>query len=275
MERTHWEPGLVAENDVLRVEGVDLAVRWLWPAKPERGTPTLVLLHEGLGCIAMWRQFPARLAAATGRTVLLYDRRGYGRSAADPSRRGVDYLHRAAFDELPALLDAADVEEPLLVGHSDGGTIALLYASRHPVTAVVTEAAHVYVEQEALAGIRRAVQHFQNLDLAERLARYHGDKTNKVFSDWSDTWLADSFRNWNIEDCLGEVTCEVLLLQGEQDEYASKQHPQRILEQLAGVAEVVLLPDCGHSPHLQAAQATLQAMTAFITRQQRPADAVC
>lgn len=239
----------IAEDLELEVDGARLAARRFSQPTAAAESPTLVFLHEGLGCIGAWRSFPARLVAATGLPALLYDRRGYGRS--DPIDRpwGRDYLHRAALDELPAVLAASGVERPLLIGHSDGGTIALLYAARHDPAGVVTEAAHVYVEQAARDGIRRTIDWWEHGDLRQRLERLHGPNTEIVFRSWADTWLAPWFDDWSIVGELADVTCPALVIQGADDEYATPEHLDEIAARLGGTVIVELIAGCGHSPH--------------------------
>ena len=259
---------MLAEDLELELGGARIAAHRLrlpgTPPSPAR--PVLVFLHEGLGCIEMWKSFPARLAAATGCPALLYDRRGNGRSSPLSEPRGIDYLHRAALDELPAVLEACGVTRPILVGHSDGGSIALLYASQHPARGLIAEAAHVHVEEQALIGIRQMVRQWQSSPVHRLLHRYHGDKTEALFAAWADTWLAPWFRGWTIEDCLPAVTCPALVLQGLEDEYATPAHAKLIRARLGGEAEVLLLPGCARSPRLQAEEATLAAAIRFVRK---------
>ena len=255
----------VKESTIELPGGVHLAIQRVEPSERSGDSPTLVFLHEGIGCIRMWKKFPEQLVAATGCPGLIYDREGYGGS--DPLRevRASDYMHRAAFEELPAVLEACGVSNPLLIGHSDGGTIALLYASRFPVRALITEAAHIFVEgAAALGGIRKVLKLWHSGKVEPRLARYHGEKTGDVFFAWADTWTAPWFRDWSIRECLPDVSCPVLLIQGAEDEYASDGHLYAIADGLGGPAETVLVPQCGHSPHLERREAVLTLMRDFI-----------
>ncbi|GAB3830472.1 alpha/beta fold hydrolase [Hymenobacter jeollabukensis] len=258
----------VTETDVL-LDGYALRVQRLLPpdvaATPR---PTLVFLHDSLGCIRLWRDFPARLAAATGCPALVYDRRGYGQSAPfDGPARHNDYLADEAL-VLRQLLDACGIARAILFGHSDGGSIALLAAARYParVAAVLTEGAHVFVEDLTLAGIRAAQQQYYGTNLPERLARYHGSKTDAVFHAWADTWLRPAFRSWNIEAELPRIQCPVLVLQGEADEYGTVAQVEAIARQVSGPAEAVLLPGAAHSPHKEAPNETLRLATDFVRR---------
>jgi pimeloyl-ACP methyl ester carboxylesterase len=242
-------PKLTVEDHDVDAAGARLAVRRLRPPMSPADAPTMVFLHEGLGCIESWRAFPAQLVAATGLPAMVYDRRGYGRS--DPLARpwNIDYLHRAAVEELPAVLAACGIERPLLVGHSDGGSIALLYAAHRCPVGVVTEAAHVFVEQAARDGIRRTLEWWDTGDLRPLLERHHGPKTEAIFRSWADTWLAPWFDGWSIVDDLAKVTCPALLLQGSGDEYATPEHLDEIAARLGGTVTVELIAECGHSPH--------------------------
>ena len=227
--------------------------------------PLLVFLHEGLGCIAMWKGFPERLCAATGCAGLVYDRQGYGLSSPQPAPRTIHYLHQYALFELPALLrHLAPGRDHIVVGHSDGGSIALIYAAGRPagLRAVVTAAAHVFVEDVTLDGIRTAVEAHADGKL-RGLARYHGDKAGQVFTSWADTWLALPFKHWNIEYLLPAIACPLLAVQGSGDQYGTQAQLDAIESATPG-ARQLLLPGCGHSPHLEQSEATVQAMAAFI-----------
>lgn len=255
---------IVVEDFVVEAGDGRLAARWIRPVESPDRLPTMVFLHEGLGSIESWRSFPQTLVRATGLPALVFDRRGYGRSGPGWEPWGRDYLHRFALDELPAVLDVCSVESPLLVGHSDGGSVALLFAAHHSAVAVVALAAHVFVEQEAREGIRRTVALWQGGDLESRLRRVHGVKTASVFWHWADTWLAPWFDDWNIADELAGIQCPVLLLQGDRDEYATPDHLEAIATGVSGSVRRVLLPDCGHAPHLQSRSAVSKEIEAFV-----------
>lgn len=228
--------------------------------------PPLVFLHEGLGSIGQWRDFPESLCAATGRHGFVYDRLGHGGSDPLTGPRTVRYLHDEALETLPLVLDALGLERSVLIGHSDGGTIALLFAAEHPerVGAVITEAAHVFVEEETVRGIREAVELYRTTDLRQRLARYHGEKTDTVFSGWAETWLSAEFREWNVESFLPRVACPLLVIQGAGDRYGTPAQVEAIVRQAAGPAEAFLVPDCGHVPHQEARERILPAMARFV-----------
>lgn len=241
-----------------RIEVLDM------PAARE-GLPTLVLLHEGLGCITMWRDFPAKLAAATGCRTIAYSRPGYGASDPHPAPRQPDYMHREAREILPAVLAALAVERPLLVGHSDGGSIALIFAASFPELPVglVVMAPHEFVEAETLAGIRAARDIWRDSDWPQKLARYHRDAP-RVFADWNDCWLSPAFRDWNIEDCLPAIRCPVLAIQGCDDEYATMRQIEAIAAAVPGT-QLLALADCGHSPQRDQEAAVLAALSEFVS----------
>ena len=248
----------------ITVEGLRLEFRDI-PAT-DANTPTLVLLHEGLGCVAMWRDFPQKLAAATGCRTVVFSRAGYGHSEAYAEPRTPRYMHHEGEVMLPAFLDALGIERPVLVGHSDGGSIALIFAGAFPARplGVAVMAPHEFVEDITLAGIRAARRVWESSDWPQKLARYHHDAP-RVFSDWNDTWLSPAFRDWNIEAYLPRIACPVLALQGEDDEYATMRQIEVIGEVVPGT-EVLKLPACGHSPQRDQEAAVLSALAAFVSR---------
>ena len=229
--------------------------------------PTLVFLHEGLGSLAMWRDFPAKVAAATGCQTLVYSRYGYGESDLLVEPFGVRYMHDEALVALPELLDKLEIDKPVLVGHSDGGSIALIHAggAGRNVAGLILMAPHVFVEDISIASIAQAKVTFQTTDLAQKLGRYHRDPAT-TFRGWNDIWLHPDFRAWNIEAYLPKVSCPVLALQGADDEYGTPAQVEAIRRQAAGEVEVRMLADCRHSPHKDQPQATLEAMAGFIER---------
>jgi pimeloyl-ACP methyl ester carboxylesterase len=230
--------------------------------------PTLVLLHEGLGSVALWRDFPARLAQATACRTLIWSRLGHGDSAALVAPRTPRYLHEEALQRLPPLLSALAIERPVLVGHSDGGSIALLHAAARPdqVRGVVVLAPHEFVEEKALLGIRLAGESYASTgsDWRRKLARYHRDP-DAIFQAWRDIWLAPEFRAWDIRDCLPNIRCPVLAIQGEDDEYATMRQIECIAEAAADV-ELLRLVDCRHSPHRDKPQAVVEAICRYLDR---------
>jgi pimeloyl-ACP methyl ester carboxylesterase len=226
--------------------------------------PALVFLHEGLGSVRLWRDFPDRLAAATGRRALVYSRAGHGDSYVPDAPRTPRFMHEEALDVLPGLLEAHGIERPVLVGHSDGGSIALIHASRHPVTGLVVLAPHVFVEDLSVASIAEARDTFETTDLRDRMARHHRD-AEATFRLWNDIWLAPEFRDWNIEDVLAGVTAPVLAIQGAHDQYGTLAQIDAIAAGVGGPFERAVL-DARHAPHLEAPEETLRAATEFILR---------
>lgn len=247
--------------------GERLQVRLLRPLHldPEDESPTLVLLHEALGCIAHWRDFPDALARATGLPVLLYDRCGFGGSQPLEVPRGMNY-HEREVESLHGLLDVCAVKRPILVGHSDGATVALLYAATFPQRplAVISEAAHLFVEEETLAGIRAAVGLWHTTDFRDRLMRYQGEHTDRVFSAWTETWLDPEFRGWTVEARMHNLTCPVLAIQGEDDEFGTERQLLAICSTVAGPCRRRLIPACGHNPHREAGAKVLEEINDFL-----------
>jgi pimeloyl-ACP methyl ester carboxylesterase len=212
--------------------------------------PLLVFLHEGLGSVAMWKDFPDRLCAAANVRGLVYSRPGYGQSTprAPDERWQPDYMHRQATEVLPAFLAALSISEPAwLFGHSDGGSIALLHAARHPAAGVVAVAPHVFVEDLSIASIEKARDAYEATDLRARLARHHADP-DSAFRGWNDAWLSPAFRHWNIESDIAAITCPVLAVQGEADEYGTVAQIEAIAARLPKT-RLLVIADCGHSPH--------------------------
>ncbi len=248
--------------------GCRLRVKRIEPesASDSMDKPTLVFLHEGLGCIEMWRDFPETLCKSAGCHGLVYDRKGYGRSEKYEGPWPVNYLHIESLLYLPAVLQVCSIDNAVLVGHSDGGTIALITAATHAnlIRGIITEAAHIFVEKITIEGIHKAVQMFETTSLKEKLARYHNENTMTIFYRWADRWLSPEFRSWNIREELQNITCPLLLLQGEDDEYGTRAQVEGIAAGVSGPVNVKLIPDCGHTPHFQAKDTVLTEMTRFI-----------
>lgn len=251
-----------------RGRAVSIEHRWIAPERTER--PLMVFLHEGLGSVSMWRDFPQRLCEAADLRGLVYSRPGYGRSSprAADEHWAPDFMHRQAHEVLPALLEALGVDSakspPWLLGHSDGGSIALLHAARWPtrVAGAIVLAPHIQVEDLSIASIAQARIAYETTDLRTRLARHHDDP-DSAFRGWNDIWLHPDFRAWTIEDEIGSITCPLLAVQGLDDEYGT-------LEQIRGIArrvpqtELLELPECGHSPHKDQPAALIAAVCQFM-----------
>ena len=228
--------------------------------------PTLVFLHEGLGSVAMWRDFPSRVAHATNCNALVYSRYGYGNSAPLRELRTVSYMHDEALAALPALLGEFAVDRPILVGHSDGGSIALIHAGEagRRVGGLVLMSPHVFVEDISITSIAAAKVAYETSDLRGKLARYHAD-VDSAFWGWNRIWLDPDFRRWNIEDCLPRISCPVIAVQGEDDEYGTLEQLARI-GRLVADAELLTLKDCRHSPHRDQPEPVIEAITFFVDR---------
>jgi pimeloyl-ACP methyl ester carboxylesterase len=226
----------------------------------------MVFLHDSLGCVETWRDFPRCLAERVGLDALIYDRRGYGQSSPFGRKaRTTTYLHEEA-EVLFMLLAALSIEQVVLFGHSDGGSIALIAAAQRPsqVIGVITEGAHVFVEDVTLAGICDARRKSASTNLRERLERYHGAKTDEVVSAWIDTWLSPEFREWNIESCLRQVTCPVLAIQGAEDEYGTSAQVEAIVGGVGIRARSLMIPGASHTTHRDAPETVLGASAEFI-----------
>jgi pimeloyl-ACP methyl ester carboxylesterase len=244
-------------------------VEYQWIAPERSAAPLVVFLHEGLGSVSMWRDFPARLCDALNWRGLVYSRPGYGRSTPRPTNEpwALDFMHRQALEVLPALLEASGVDTlqqpPWLFGHSDGGSIALIHAAHFPdcVAGAVVLAPHILVEDISLRSIEQARVAFEQGDLRERLARHH-DNPDSAFGGWNSAWLSPGFRNWNLNAELPHIRCSLLAVQGLNDEYGT-------LEQIRGIAraapqtQLLELPQCGHSPHRDQPDALIAAVQRF------------
>jgi pimeloyl-ACP methyl ester carboxylesterase len=230
----------------------------------EPALPAIVLLHEGLGSVSLWRDLPARLHERTRCTVVAYSRYGYGRSDPFAEPREPRYMHHEGEVVLPALLAAVGVERPVLFGHSDGASIALIYAGSHPdgARALVLEAPHVFVEELSVRSIAAAKHTFATTDLATRLGRHHADAAT-TFAGWNDIWLDPRFRDWNIESYVARVTCPVLLIQGRNDQYGTVAQLESIASRISGT-RTLLVPDAGHSPHRDAPELVLDHVATFV-----------
>jgi pimeloyl-ACP methyl ester carboxylesterase len=248
----------------LTAGGRRLDFRWIPPAR--EGRPTLVFLHEGLGSVELWKDFPDRVAEASGCGTLVYSRAGYGTSDPADLPRRVDYMHREALDVLPDVLAAQGIEAPVLVGHSDGASIALIHAGAgNPVRGLVLMAPHVFVEELTVESIAQAKVAWTTTDLPRKLGRYHAD-VEAAFRGWNDIWLHPDFLAWNIEDSLPGVRCPVLTIQGADDEYGTAAQLDAIERGVGGPAERLWLEDCRHSPHRDRPDATLEAIVRFADR---------
>lgn len=250
--------------------GHRLEYKWIRPRartarRPPDAMPVLVFLHEGLGSVAMWKDFPDLVVEATGCCALVYSRYGYGKSDRLTQPRAVDYMHREALEALPQVLDALSIRDPVLIGHSDGASVSIIYAGSglQRVRGLVLMAPHVFVEDITVAAIAQAKTAFETRALAAKLSRYHEDAAG-AFRGWSDIWLHPDFRSWNIEACLPRITVPALLIQGEDDQYGTMAQIEALERQLGGPVETAVLARCAHSPHVDQTEGTLAAIAEFI-----------
>jgi pimeloyl-ACP methyl ester carboxylesterase len=245
--------------------GREVRLEYEWVGKPRgAGTTEVVFLHEGLGSISMWKDFPRALCERNGFAGFVFSRYGYGRSTPKPAdeRWASDFMHRQADEVLPALFATVGIDTPWLFGHSDGGTIALLHAARHHVAGVVAVAPHLFVEEISVESIARTLKAFESGDLRAGLARHHDDP-DSAFRGWYDAWLAPEFRDWNIEHEIESITCPVLAAQGEGDEYGTLEQIRAIARRLPQT-ELLVLADCGHSPHRDQPETLAREVGRFI-----------
>ena len=234
------------------------------PSDPEASRPAPILLfHDSLGCVELWRSFPEKLAVATGRRVVAYDRLGFGHSDPHPDQLGLDFVADEARNAVPQLCDALGIGEFVTCGHSAGGGMAVATAAQWPgrCRALVTIAAQAFVEDRTLAGISLARRDFQDPANLARLARYHGDKARWIADAWIETWLSPAFADWTLDRSLAGVRCPVLAIHGDLDEYGSTRHPQRIAQ---GRGETLILPGIGHVPHREAEGELVAAIAGFL-----------
>jgi len=254
----------------LDIDGRSQRLEYAWIGAECNDAPVIIFLHEGLGSLAMWRDYPQALCAAAGARGLVYSRYGYGRSTPRPATEkwSVEFMHAQAEVVLPALFEELGIEDPpWLFGHSDGGSIALLYAAAFPnrVAGLVVVSPHVFVEEVTVASIERARVAFASSDLRLRLLRYHVDP-DSAFHGWNDIWLDPAFRAWNIEDRLPLIRCPLLAVQGEDDEYGTMAQVGAIAR-LVPRSRLLMLPACGHSPHRDQPAALTAAIVGFLREQ--------
>jgi pimeloyl-ACP methyl ester carboxylesterase len=247
----------------LAADGRQLEYRWIPPH--HRGKPPLVLLHEGLGSAELWRDFPDRLAHRTGSGALVYSRYGYGRSDVLGGPRDIHYLEHEALTSLTAVLAALRIGSPVLIGHSDGATIALIHAAdgRWPVRGLVLEAPHVFVEDVTIQGIAGARVAYESGTLRDKLQPWHTD-VDATFNGWADVWLQPRFREWNIKRHLSGIRCPTLVIQGEDDLYGTVAQVEAIQRGISGPVETLALQGCGHAPHAERPEEVLDAMARFV-----------
>ena len=251
-----------------RVVANGASLEWALCGPEDPGAPVIVLLHEGLGCLALWRAFPEQLAQHTGCRVFAYSRAGYGRSDAASLPRPLDYMTREALACLPDILAAIDAPRLMLLGHSDGASIAAIYAGRvadERLCGMVLMAPHFFTEPQGLAEIAAARDAFLTTTLKARMAKYHTDPV-ATFRGWNDAWLDPGFRAWNIEAVIESFRVPVLALQGREDQYGTLAQIEAVRRKSPAEVELVVIENCRHSPHFDQPKATLEAISAFLQR---------
>jgi len=257
---------LTSGMPVVKAAGRSLSYEWI--EGDGRAKPTLIFLHEGLGSIRQWRDFPVKAVAATGCRALVYDRYGYGQSdvLAEP-RRSVRFMHDEALVSLPELRKKLGLDDAILVGHSDGASIALIHAGAgHQARGLAVMAPHVFIEPVCIDSIQKAANTFETTDLPARLGRYHRD-ARKTFYGWADVWLDPEFERWDIrDDYLPKVRAPVLAIQGVQDEYGTMAQLDEIEARVAGPCELLKLEDCGHTPFRDQPEKTFAAVSCFVDK---------
>lgn len=230
--------------------------------------PTIVFLHDSLGSVQLWRDFPEKLTEATQCNVLIYDRLGYGESfPMTTHERENNYMELEA-DALNDLLFELNINKTILFGHSDGGTIALIAASKYPekIKAVICEAGHIFVEDITVNGVEEALKAYKTTNLPERLQKYHGEKVETIVKAWTEIWLSEKFKSWNIEYLLKDITSPLLFIQGEADEYGTLEQVEKTVSQVSGIAEKFIIPNIGHTPHKESPEIVLNKSIEFIEK---------
>ncbi|MDR3022601.1 alpha/beta hydrolase [Chryseobacterium sp.] len=253
----------MTENKIINVEGQNLYTEY---NNTFENKSTIVFLHDSLGSVQLWRDFPAKLSEITQCNTLAYDRLGYGKSDPMPTHeRQVNYMELEA-DILNSLLAEMNIDDAILFGHSDGGTIALITAAKYPkrVKTVICEAGHIFVEDVTLKGVYDAWEAYKTTNLPERLQKYHGDKVEMLFRAWTETWTREDYRTWNIEYLLKHITCPLLFIQGEADEYGTLDQVEKTVTQVRGSAEKYIIPNVGHTPHKEVPELVLEKAAVFI-----------
>jgi pimeloyl-ACP methyl ester carboxylesterase len=256
----------LSDQGFLDLGSMRLEYRMIGP-RPD-AAPTIVMLHEGLGCVGLWGDFPDRLAAATGAGVFVYSRAGYGKSSPARLPRPLSFMHDEARQVLPRLLDAIGFRRGLLAGHSDGASIAAIYAGSvqdHRVRGLALIAPHFLTEDMGIAEIARAKEAYATTDLRQKLARWHADVDN-AFKGWNDAWLDPQFRTWDITDTLAYIRVPILIVQGDNDQYGTVRQIETAQAECYCPVDVALLPGARHAPHREAPAATLTAISEFANR---------
>jgi pimeloyl-ACP methyl ester carboxylesterase len=256
----------LATKGILDIDAAKLEYRMIGPSAAQ--APTLVLLHEGLGSVDLWGEFPDKLAAATGAGVFVYSRQGYGTSSKISLPRPLDYMHKEGLEVFPKILEAIGFQRGILIGHSDGASIATIYAGGvqdHRIRGISLIAPHFVVEDVSIASIENAKTAFETGDLRAKLSKWHQD-VDGAFKGWNDAWLNSGFRKWDISESLGYIRVPVQIVQGDKDQYGTKRQIEIAEEECYCPVDVTMLPGVGHTPHRDAAEATIKAVADYANR---------
>lgn len=254
-------------TNMLKVNNVSLETAWYGPSPDD--AVTIIFLHEGLGCVQMWRYFPENVAKGTDCGVFLYSRKGYGRSDSCKLPLPLTFMHNEGLKVLPALIKAANIKKHILFGHSDGASISLIYAGGCPadnLLGVIVEAPHIFCEDKTVNHIRVAKDLYEKSDLKQKLKKYHGKNTDCAFYGWNSAWLDPDFKKWNIEEYLPKIKVPTFVIQGVDDEYGSLKHMQWIESKCGADVKSLVLDNCGHSPHKDQQEKVLKAVTEFVKK---------
>jgi len=254
------------EGKIIDVNGKKLYIEY---NNSFKNRPTIVFLHDSLGSAQLWRDFPSKLSQAAQCNTLVYDRLGYGKSFPMPTHERENNYMETEADVLNDILNELNINDVILFGHSDGGTIALITASKYheKIKAVICEAGHIFVEDITVKGVKDALEAYHTTNLPERLHKYHGDKVPMIVKAWTEIWLSERFRSWNIEYLLKNIKSPLLFIQGEADEYGTLDQVEKTILQVSGSAEKFIIPDAGHTPHKEVPEAVLNKTIEFIKQQ--------
>jgi pimeloyl-ACP methyl ester carboxylesterase len=247
--------------------GQRLRARWFAPRRSP-SQPVILILHQGLGSVSQWRAFPEALARTTGCAVVGYDRLGHGGSEPIRSDRQPDFLTKEACEVLPEVLQVLGLERPIVYGHSDGGTIALMFAAAFPdrPRAVISEAAHVFSEVHATGGIAALQVDYQSGELRGKLERHHGDNADSMFQSWAKIWLSPEMQDWSIIDQLARIRCPLMIIQGEADDHGTMAQVDTLVSRVTGARDVMIVPGVGHMPHIEATELVAAGVAEFIAK---------
>ena len=253
-------------TDFLELKSQKIEIQW--HGEKEKNRPVLIFLHEGLGCTRMWKNFPKKLSRLTGCPAFVFSRFGYGSSDPCPLPWKINFMHKQALRILPNIIKKAGIKNYILIGHSDGGSIGIIFSGSHftnGLKGLITEAAHVFCEQKSVESIKLAKYYYEHKDLKQRLEKYHKENTENAFRGWNDVWLAPKFINWNIEKYLTRIKIPMLAIQGKNDQYGTIKQIQSIQHRVKDV-KTCLIDDCSHSPHFEQQKIVLNVMAEFIQK---------